>query len=57
MKILAITDYPFWTVGDIYDVVSIDSDMNSSWFTVMDDNGEVLELNSVNDEEDFEILD
>ena len=57
MKILAITDYPFWTAGDIYDVVSIDSDTDSSWFTVMDDNGEVLELNSVNDEEDFEILD
>ena len=57
MKILAITDYPFWTVGDIYDVVSIDSDIDSSWFTVMDDNGEVLELNSVDDEEDFEILD
>jgi hypothetical protein len=31
MKILAITDYPFWTVGDIYNVIYVEEVTNGKF--------------------------
>lgn len=58
MKIIAKSDYHFWTVGKTYDVITteegnIDGEI---WYTVFDDKGERTDLSSIRNTEDFELV-
>ena len=56
IKIRAIEDYPWWTVGDLYDVIEIDYFKGEKWYKILDDNGEVTQLSDIRNANDFIVV-